>query len=279
MSLVLLTGSSGMMGREIISQFTDHEIVCYKHGEELPDIKPEFIIHCAAISSQAYNPNNEVFEANLLLTQRIIEKYGDVTNPPVFIFPSSIAVYGTCFYPKEETDCCRPTTLYAISKLAAEHMISFYTGLGKINGISFRLSALVGDRTNGPVYDILQKTLNDNAVEVFGFKPGTQKTYTAVWDVVNFMKKFVDGHIYGNQYGGHAYNLCVEGTISIEEIALYMQKYLDKNKPIGFNQSTYFGDNSILAANSNLAMFKFGWRPKYRGMEVIRYGCDVLMSR
>ena len=279
MSLVLLTGASGMMGREIISQFENHEIVCYKRGQEFPDIKPDFIIHCGAISSQAYSPDNGIFESNLLLTQKIIERYGDHDRPPVFIFPSSIAVYGNCSYPKEETDCCRPTTLYSISKLAAEHMIHFYDELGKINGISFRLSALVGDRTTGPVYDIFQKTQNNAVVEVFGFHPGSKKNYTAVWDIVNFLKNFVDSHIYDNQYGGHVYNLCEEKVTSIEEIAFFIQKYLKIIKPIVFNQHTYQGDSRILSANSNLAKYKFNWRPKYKEMDVIKYGCDLFMSR
>jgi len=295
--LVLVTGASGMLGSETVRWLERAGIEYHKFiriDEDMKKLRAGFkpnlpkydaVIHCAGIPKQAYNPEDPaaVFRANVLMTQEIIEMVGDKEKPPLFIFPSSIAVYGdTGFYYRSENTKVNPTNLYSISKLTAEGIVDFYTKMGFIDGYSFRLSALVGNRKSGPVYDLFQQARYKEELRPFGVSPGSTKIYTAVYDVARFFTYFTLSHeqylsCRKKYYHRPAFNLCSDHAFSILQIAEQIKEYLHVDKPIIFNGlESYIGDNNSLLANSNLAKELFDWNPKYK-KDVITYGCDMLM--
>jgi nucleoside-diphosphate-sugar epimerase len=284
MSLVLLTGARGLLGSTIQNSLRFHpdiEVVTVKHDDFFPNINPDYIIHCAAISKQAYDYKDPlaIFEANILYTQEIIEKYGSSKKPPLFIFPSSIAVYGTNGHLRcHETTECKPTNLYSISKLSTEQMIDFYHKMGKINGLIFRLSALVGKRASGPIFEITKKTLNEEKVELFGFGPtGTTKIYTSVVDVAHLITSILEKpDIVGYRDAAATYNLCSNREFSIKQIYDIVSNSLNIKKESYFNNQTYQGDLDYLRADSNAAKLHFNWRPRNEG--IIEYGVECALS-
>lgn len=287
MSIVLVTGARGLLGSTICDYLRFHpdiNLVLAHHNEKLPDVKPDIIIHCAAISKQAYDPKDPsgVFRANIGFTQEIIETYGDIEKPPIFIFPSSIAVYGSDKYYKQESNQCCPLNLYSISKLACEDIIKFYHRMGRIGGVIFRLGALVGKRSSGPIFEITQKILSDvNNVELFGLTPiGTTKNYTKVIDVASFIadlaqnQKMIEYLYYRDEAA--LYNLCSNRAFSIQEIFNIISKELRISKYSYFNDKSYPGDSLFLLANSNLAKSELNWNPSDEG--IIKYGVECALS-
>ncbi len=278
--LVLVTGASGMLGSETVRWLKRAGIEYHTFDRTTYKISAKYnaVIHCAAISKQAYNEEDPaaVFRANVLMTQEIIEMVGNKEKPPLFIFPSSIAVYGdTGCHHRSENYKANPTNLYSVSKLAAEGVVDFYTKMGLIDGYSFRLSALVGNRKSGPVYDLFQQAKYKDEIRPFGIAPGSTKMYTSVYDVARF---FV-GFILNDKKIPHlrTWNLCSNESLSIADIVTEIQRYLQVNKPVLFNGvESYVGDNSMLLANSDLARMYLDWKPKYE-KDVITYGCDMLM--
>lgn len=290
----LITGSSGLLGSALKELYEPWEQCYYlkdgrvfKNGGAEVDsnnILFDKIIHCAANSSQVYCEAypNKIFEDNINLVQSIILRFAR-GQKPLFIFPSSIVVYGDSYYATEENKFIpSPTTLYGVSKLAAEHVVNYHTKSGLIRGFNFRLGALCGPKAKkGSVAHIISKLQNIELpkLELYGDYPGTIKPYTYVGDVARFFKKFTGVQQF--QPVQPAYNLCVKDNISIDEIANIAMHQLNIYKEIVWlgDKSLYQGDNKILNINCDLSRLEFKWNPQFDTSEkVINYVCNMSRS-
>lgn len=123
---LLLTGSSGFIGRHFIRDSLKHDI----HSVSLRNTLPESLdltgydalIHLAALVHQMQGaPKEEYFHINRDLTLSLAQK---AKNDGVkhFIFVSTVKVYGeeTTTAPLTEHSPCHPNDPYGESKLAAE---------------------------------------------------------------------------------------------------------------------------------------------------------------
>lgn len=97
-------------------------------GIILNEIKPNYIIHLAAISFVQHNDIKEIYNVNVIGTQNILEACLDIrTDLKKIILASSATVYGN--NPKEvlsEEMCPNPINHYGISKLAMEQIAKTY---------------------------------------------------------------------------------------------------------------------------------------------------------
>ena len=91
-------------------------------------VKPDYIIHIAAISFVAENNASLIYNVNTIGTENILQSLLDNgIHPKKIILASSATVYGN--QGKEMLDesmCPRPLNHYACSKLSMEHMASNY---------------------------------------------------------------------------------------------------------------------------------------------------------
>lgn len=284
----LITGSTGLLGSEIVKAYQDRQMDFYylKDGSvykgftkvDESNIVFDKIIHCAGNSSQVYDENNpnKIFEDNVNLVQKIILRFAK-RQCPIFIFPSSIVVYGHGGGVEDRVPS--PTTFYGISKLTAEKVINYYTQQKLIKGFNFRLSALCSiEAKKGAVAHIINKLLNPElpVLELYGAYPGTNKPYTYAGDVARFFRNFVGNQGYQPVYP--AYNLCVNDNITIDEIAYIAMHKLNIFKEVKFlgDEKLYPGDNKYLLADSSLAKREFKWNPQFDTSErVINYVCNM----
>ena len=164
--VVLITGASGEIGHGLIERLAAngaHAVVSLDlkplPGELAPHVQQQFmgsildnqlldrilaeyeidlVFHLAALLStrgefapaSAHRVNVEGTMAMLEFAQRQGESHG---RPVMFLYPSSIAVYGfpnpqakTRAGKVKETECTNPTTMYGCNKLYCEHLGRYY---------------------------------------------------------------------------------------------------------------------------------------------------------
>lgn len=93
----------------------------------LNKIKPDYIIHLAAISFVASTNVPLMYETNIMGTLNILEVLDELKiNVKKILVASSAAVYGNIGSVLSEEMCPNPINHYGNSKLAMEHMVSNY---------------------------------------------------------------------------------------------------------------------------------------------------------
>ena len=132
---VLLVGGSGQLGSEILSRWTEDEIVAPPHREldleETTDLKlaidaesPELVVNCAAFHNVdvCESQPERAFAVNALAVDRAAAlcQARDIA----FVTISTDYVFdGRSAQPYREEDCPRPISAYGASKLAGEHLV------------------------------------------------------------------------------------------------------------------------------------------------------------
>ena len=126
MKKVLVTGSNGFLGSTIVQKFKDEfEVIAFKRGDDLlaiNDIKPNYIIHCAA---EIYK-DELMFESNISLTYQLLEVAKQLSSLDNFIYIGSSSEYGRKETPMKETDLLEPDTMYEGTKACGSLLTRVY---------------------------------------------------------------------------------------------------------------------------------------------------------
>ena len=162
MKNILLTGSSGFIGKNLLRKLVSSNFFVYAIGRKKPNfrhinfkfikydlkkkiilkkiIKIQCIIHTAAISPENKITERKMLKYNFLTTKNIID-YAIKNKILKFIFLSSISIYGKIDEPtlSENTRIKNPSA-YGLSKLINEEYIKKST----LSSISIRLPGVVG---------------------------------------------------------------------------------------------------------------------------------------
>jgi nucleoside-diphosphate-sugar epimerase len=152
MRSVLVTGVNGFTGAYLASNLTGagyqvHGIVQRKHKkvlnvaqsyvcdladkqhlkEIISSIRPQFIVHLAAISFVNHDNVEDIYQTNIVGTRNLLDAIAGTYRPDMVLLASSANIYGN---KKEgmidESVEPMPANDYGISKLAMEHVSSLY---------------------------------------------------------------------------------------------------------------------------------------------------------
>lgn len=115
--------------------------------EAIQNIQPEVIVHLAAIVSSAAEQNFDLgLSVNLHVTENLIRCCRQFQTPPIFIFSSSLAVFGCD--EKEANQVINddhlpsPRSSYGTQKVMGEYLVSDATRKGFIRGRSLRFPTI-----------------------------------------------------------------------------------------------------------------------------------------
>ena len=148
-STVLITGARGFTGRHLRAQLQasgwkvvgliretasdPNEITAdLAHPEPLraalDTVRPDCIVHLAAITFVPHGDPHEIYQTNLFGTLNLLDALLAVgLNPRKVLIASSANVYGNPLVEViDETLCPAPVNHYAASKLAMEHLVRTY---------------------------------------------------------------------------------------------------------------------------------------------------------
>lgn len=227
--------------------------------------KPEIIFHLAANPNGRPDPNNpdKIIDDNIKATFNLCQYCPPKTK---IIFASTIVVYGNQ-KPGEimtEQSMTKPTSLYAISKLASEGILRFFEGEGKITSNSLRIPATVGSGlTHGILFDFIKKLKSKSEkLDVLGDAPGSTKPYCHVSDIVSAFMQCINGPLSNRDI----VNIVPHDNLNVEQIAHTVMKELKIYKDINWlgNEANWKSDNNYIKASNTLANYMgFGLKYKY----------------
>jgi len=186
---ILVTGHRGFIGGHIYNYLKSHsyDVNGYDLGDELKDMKYDYIIHMAArglIRLSTKYPY-EYYKDGLDLTMKFLEIARK--NNSVFIFPSSGSIKN-------------PTNPYSLAKKNSVEWIRLYSKLYNIDYYILKFYNIYGENAKkGAVYLFTNAALKHQTATVYG--DGSHiRDYLYVGDVVKLMEEIIKNKIKPGEY-------------------------------------------------------------------------------
>ena len=203
MKKILVTGANGFLARTLIELAIKRDILVfglstsyqkiydplYEHieidklchfeaewlADEVERMQPDCVFHFAG--DPRVSSTKGIIESNTLVTNNILKLCKNCN----FVFASSAILYGSSFSNTgfSINDAVNLETLYAVTKKHCEDLVSYYSVINNLSGLSLRYVATVGrNATHGAIPDIIRKLdSRDSSIELFGSYPGSSKPY------------------------------------------------------------------------------------------------------
>ncbi|RZD48759.1 MAG: hypothetical protein CXT78_00730 [Thaumarchaeota archaeon] len=275
MEKILITGSSGFIGKNIVeSLLSEYEITGLSKKRKnsklnyitkdiskitSKDFKNIFcVIHLAAITDPKVCEDfpDQCITTNVLGTQKILEAARK--NNCKVIYASTSHVYGIPKkLPINETASTSPTSIYAGSKLAGEILCESYHKQFNMDISIVRIFSVYGPESNNHyvIPNIVTQLKNSNIIKLGNIN--SRRDFIFISDVINAFRIILN-----NINGFNVYNVGAEKSYSIKEICKKFEKLSGKKIIIKSNlkQNRKFDAKNIICDATKLK--KLGWKSK-----------------
>lgn len=253
---ILITGSSGQVGSQLVEYFMDkYEVVgldIKKSGikivddvTKLCDIRDkeavnnlvknvDFIIHAAAQLDENRSLEDPIFDANLNIigTLNLLELARKSGKLSKFIYLSTSAVYGNSKYlPIDEKHPLDPISPYGLSKMAAEKYCILFNKLFDLPVVCLRPFNIYSSREDSVegfvsiAYRFVERVKNNKPLIIHG--DGKQmRDFIHVKDVISFVDLIIDK----KDVAGEIYNLGCGKPLNILDIARLVLRISGKDE-------------------------------------------------
>ena len=273
MKKILITGSSGLIGKNLVENLlAEYNITGLSKQQKSSksnhiikdiskitskDFKNIFcIIHLAAITDLKVCKDypDQCIATNVLGTQKILESARK--NNCKVIYASTSHVYGIPKkLPINETTSTSPTSMYAGSKLAGEILCESYHNQFDMDISIARIFSVYGPKS-GKQYvlsNILSQLKKSNIIKLGNIN--SRRDFIFISDVINAFKIILN-----NINGFNIYNVGAEKSYSIKEICKKFEKLHGKKIIIKstVKQNSKFDAKNIVCDATKLK--KLGWK-------------------
>jgi nucleoside-diphosphate-sugar epimerase len=234
---VLITGASGFTGKWLAGELSDsgyRVIGCGHSGgwdralpyyscdlrdrssvvEILAEVRPEFIVHLAGIANIAHSDISEIYEANVLGTQNVLEGLRQIDCvPELIVVASSASVYGVPTSDRvEEVAPCNPVNHYGTSKYEMEKVLNSWRRLLPIAVVRPFNYTGVG-QTEVFIVPKMVRHFRLGAESIELGNVDVVRDFSDVRDVVKIYQKLLD-----RKFANRTFNVCSGVGRSLREI-------------------------------------------------------------
>lgn len=229
MSRILITGHDGFtghylwrrlesLGHELFALNTKEGPVDLREGavveKALRAIRPDKIIHLAAISSVDHGDVKQIYDVNLWGTRNLFEAAAKVTpNIEAIVVASSANIYGNQSGQLGEAAPIRPANDYAVSKVAVEMLAETYRD--RLPVILVRPFNYTGaGQSNRFVVSKIIDHLRAGKGQIHLGNLDVARDFSDVRDICNFYAALISN----SEAIGHIYNLCSGRSVALKQI-------------------------------------------------------------
>jgi UDP-glucose 4-epimerase len=285
---VLIIGSEGFIGKHCLAYFNKlgHNV----YGADIIDAhKPQY--SCIAKSASSYNElfihhqydicvnasgsanvgfsfeNPDVdFELNVVNVHKLLVAIRSYNPSCKFINFSSAAVYGNpTLLPITEDQPKNPLSPYGFHKLQSEYLLKEYHRFFGIATCNLRIFSAYGPGLRKQLFwDLYQKTLQSNSIELFGTGAET-RDFIFIDDLLAALKCVIENAT----FDGESYNVATGVETKISEVAKCFVGFLSPQAQIHFNGEQKTGDPNNWVADISL-LKNLGFNPLFdikKGLE------------
>lgn len=228
------------------------------------------VAHFAAQMDVRRSVSDPIFDAdvNVRGTLNLVEAARPLPKRPRFVFASTGgAVYGDHTRPPNtETTAKEPDSPYAVSKLAAEHYLAYYSRIHGFETVALRFANVYGPRQDphgeaGVVAIFSSRLLAGESLTVFG--DGSQtRDYVYVGDVAAAVRKAIDVTLdTAPRIDVRAFNIGTGIPTSVLDLAGGMQKAAGSSAQLQFAPKRA-GEQQDSFVNIDKARRELGWSPR-----------------
>jgi nucleoside-diphosphate-sugar epimerase len=281
---ILITGSSGFIGKHLIKKIPKYNIPIEKSGKKI-DLRDKekvlkikrvnTVIHLAGKTPYSKRlSNNEIFEHNILGTLNILE-YCVSKKVEKLIFVSSYIYGNSKNNPINEKHVVQPHNTYAKSKYLAEELCKAYAKKFGIKVIILRPFNLFGNlqKKGFLISNIVEAIKNNSSILITN--KNNKRDYLLIDDFIDVILKMIDFDC-----ELEIFNIGSGKSYSFEKIIqLFERKSGKKIK----QENRVSKDNNISKIQADISKItkKTGWYPKYNfedGVEKILLEKDLLFK-
>jgi dTDP-4-dehydrorhamnose reductase len=239
----LITGGEGMLGDSFFNQIKTHiqnpKIYCFNKSEfnvsdsysfeKYENLKPDFIIHCAAlVNADLCEKDKEKGRINILEGTKNIINFAKINNSKIF-YPQSFLIYNDTRKLVDENTIPRPLCEYGNFKLEAENIVLNSSN----NSISVRMGGFFGGEKKdnnfiGKITSHISKLIKQGKKEMNIGDRVWQPTFTKDLAYNSLI-------LLANNKSGK-YNMASHGSCSFYELTNELLKILNIEKKFSVNR-------------------------------------------
>lgn len=261
MDKIIITGARGFVGSSLCKKLSSKfNVINFNRGDDIKkiiDIKPSYIIHCAA---EIYD-KDKMFDSNVVLTYELLNIIKDLDCVKNFVYIGSSSEYGRKPKHIKESDNLEPDSMYEGTKACGSMLTRAFGKTYNINTSIVRPFSIYGENEQKhKFFSHLYKCFVNN---------DDVKLIEGVHDWIH-IDDFVDGVklvMLKNKEIGEAYHFGngVQHT-NFEVFSIFCRTF---NKKINFEITKKYDGKSAgvesksWVADTSKVQKKFNWYPKY----------------
>lgn len=286
MKKVLITGSSGFIGRHIAAKLKTQNIevveFCRKNHQDVTraadfdKLSPvDTVFHLAAVSGYENSKENIslAYQVNVLGTINVLEYCRKVKAKLIF---SSTYVYGKPYEKfKKESDNLNPTTHYSFTKFLGEEMCRFYNRVFGVETLILRTANVYGPSQDEIYIVPVIATHLLNKKPLILTKPEVERSFIYIDDLVEAYIQLAQA----KTLAGDAYNVGPDKPTALKELVALMIKISGTIPKISYSGKDRPSEADKNRIDTTKIKAAIDWQPKISLEEGLKLYFNSLANR
>lgn len=238
---VLVTGSSGFIGKHLVDRMKNHTVFMYDLGDSFPNTGVDIVFHLAS-KVNAFMSVSEPTQGleNIELTFKVLE-WMRKTKTQNILFTSSREVYSM-------------VNPYGVSKKCSELIIKNYVDLYGITAVSARLANIYGEGNLEYrfIENTIEKVKKNQDIVIYG---GSQKilNFVHIDDCLDKLVSFAD--IISNTSGYQVFDVASDKSWKLVDVLKVITNQFNYTGTVTFDENRR-GETLVYEPNRNQLLIK-----------------------